>query len=122
MNNFEFFFLITVAIIAMLAFLALMRKIAEENAIERAIEQMIAKNVHIVKVELHGDMFYWFDSDTEKFIVQGKTMVECIAALKVSYINEVFLYTAQSQKQYLLVGPDFEPNPLDSNTPTEATL
>lgn len=47
--------------------------------------------VHDVSVEKHGDIEYWFDKDTHKFLGQGKTLEEMIAVIKSRFPDHVFL-------------------------------
>jgi hypothetical protein len=77
-----------------------------------AISNVVAKHVHEIKMEQHGEVSYWFDKTSDQFFAQGKTLDDCIAHLKAVYPGHVFLYDVLD-KQYLLVGPDFEPIPVD---------
>lgn len=76
--------------------------------INAAIKDVVAKHVHEIKMEQHGDITYWFDKTSDQFFAQGKTLDDIISQLKQAYPGHVFLYDVLS-KQYLLVGPDFEP-------------
>lgn len=63
------------------------------------------KVVHSVKEEQHGDQIYWFDSDKDQFITQGKTRSEIIENLKKHFYNHIFIV----DDYYILCGPDWVP-------------
>jgi hypothetical protein len=89
--------------------LFLVRFLKAKAIMNEAMSHVVAKHVHEIKTEMHGEMFYWFDQTTDQFYAQGKTMEECVVQLKQVYPGHVFLYTTVANQQYLLVGPDFEP-------------
>lgn len=107
-------FLYSILVFGVLVFV--MRFLKAQAIMNEAIKHVVAKHVHEIKSEQHGDMLYWFDKTSDQFFAQGKTMDDCIAQLKQVYPGHVFLYDALN-KQYLLVGPDFEPILVDDGKP-----
>jgi hypothetical protein len=81
-----------------------------------AIKTVVAKHVHEIKTEQHGQVMYWFDKTSNQFFAQGKTLNDIIAQLKAVYPGHVFLWDAPTNKQYLLVGPVFELIVVDDGT------
>jgi len=48
--------------------------------------------IHEVRVETHGDnMNYWFDSHSDEFLAQGRTLEDIVTVLKVRFPDHVFL-------------------------------
>jgi hypothetical protein len=47
--------------------------------------------IHEVKVEKHGEMEYWFDSESDTFLGQGKTVEEVIEHVKKRFPDHIFL-------------------------------
>ena len=47
--------------------------------------------IHDVKVEKHGEMEYWFDSENDTFLGQGKTVEEVIEHVKKRFPDHIFL-------------------------------
>jgi 3-deoxy-D-manno-octulosonic-acid transferase len=107
-------FLYVILVFCVLLFV--LRYLKSQAIMNEAIKHVVAKHVHEIKTEMHGDMFYWFDNASDQFFAQGKTMEDCVAQLKQVYPGHVFLYTNVANKQYLLVGPDFEPIVVDEGT------
>lgn len=64
----------------------------------------LAQRIHIVRQEEHNDVFYWYEQDTDEFLVQGATDAEIIEALKSRFPDDIFIIGGQ----YLLMGPDFQ--------------
>tara|TARA_R110000868_G_scaffold209197_1_gene458819 strand:+ start:2070 stop:2435 length:366 start_codon:yes stop_codon:yes gene_type:complete len=68
--------------------------------------KILAKLDHIthrVKVEKHGQYFYWFDSDDDEFLAQGKTAEEVIANLRIRFPDHLFFLPDQK----IVRGPDW---------------
>ena len=98
--------------VGVVIYLFLAKYIRNKVIMHEAIKNVVAKHVHEIKAEHHGQMMYWFDKTSDQFFAQGATMDDCIAQLKQVYPGHVFLYDVLN-KQYLLVGPDFEPILID---------
>ena len=78
---------------------------------ERAILIKAMERVHRVKIEevtLTGGGFeiYWFDSDSGKFIAQGKNFFEIVDTIKNSQKDHVF-FLSVANKEFVLHGPDW---------------
>ena len=55
--------------------------------------KILAKLDHIthrVKVEKHGNHFYWFDDDDGEFLAQGETSEDVIANLRMRFPDHLF--------------------------------
>ena len=77
-----------------------LRQKADKNS------QMLAKLDHIthrVKVEKHGDYFYWFDHDDEEFLAQGETSEEVITKLRMRFPDHLFFLPDQK----MVSGPEW---------------
>ena len=46
------------------------------------VKKYLSSIIHAVKSEKHGDVIYFFEEETNKFIAQGRNDDELIAALK----------------------------------------
>lgn len=68
----------------------------------------LSKLIHTVKEETIGDIIYWFDAETDKFITQGVTHDDIISTLKQHYIGHIFLINDTE----MLAGPNFDVLPL----------
>jgi hypothetical protein len=87
---------------------------AEELLAESKVELRPIQNI---KIEKHGDVYYWFDEESDHFIAQGKTIEDFILALRAVHKNKVFMYG-----NLLLAGPDFELTIVDPKLPPEQLL
>jgi hypothetical protein len=74
------------------------------------VAEEVNRRIHMVNQEKIGDIYYWFDKDTNQFIAQGKNTDEIVAVLKSRFVDHVFI-TAN----YALVSPDFVPQPLNED-------
>jgi len=68
----------------------------------------LSKLIHTVKEETIGDVIYWFDAETDRFITQGATHDDIIDMLKKHYAGHIFLISDTE----MLAGPDFDVLPL----------
>ena len=98
--------------LAVIGVLLCMNFVHRKAAHNNAVREMVLNGVHRVKAETHCDMLYWYDEDTSKFIAQGKSMEEIVSVLQAEHPGKVFLYSTPDN-QYLLVGPNFELQPLN---------
>ena len=62
-------------------------------ALKQRIELIkeISDLIHDVKVEKIGDVEYWFDSQSDQFLGQGKTIDDIIAHVKSRFPDHIFL-------------------------------
>lgn len=73
--------------------------------------------VHRVSVEKHGEVFYWFDADSNEFLAQGASTNETIAHLKSRFPTHIFLVSTKDSK-YKLSAPTWEFVPFESKSNT----
>lgn len=57
----------------------------------------IEKILHIVKIEKHGDYYYWYDDSTDDFLAQGKTEEEVIKILSERFPRHHFLFVDEEE-------------------------
>ena len=65
------------------------RKAAKAELQDR-LYRKLDEIIHRVKVEEHHGHLYWFDEDNDKFLAQGKTQDEVIAAVKKRFPDHIF--------------------------------
>ena len=100
-----------------LGFLAgyLGNKIEErDDHVQNLIEE-VAKLIHIVEIEKHGDIEYWFDSHDDTFLAQGKTMPELIEHCRSRFPDHSFFLVQSENIVCKISGPDWDP--VDVNFP-----
>jgi len=68
------------------------------------IKKYLNSIIHPVVSEKHGDVIYFFEEGTDKFIAQGRNDDEIVAALKARWGNHIFII---GQKHYM-AGPEFK--------------
>ena len=73
------------------------------------LKQKIAKMVHFVQEEHHGNMIYWFDQQTNEFLVQGATTEQVIAQAKSRFPTHVFII---DDCKHTVSGPDWKITPV----------
>lgn len=97
-------------------------RVAEKSADPEVSELLKKLNdiVHRVKVEQHGDVFYWFDADDDEFLGQGKTTEEAIEHVKKRFPQHIF-FVASKDQQYKISGPDWSMVPFKLNESTTNT-
>jgi hypothetical protein len=72
------------------------------------IKEKLAKMIHRIKQEKHGDIYYWFDSDDDQFLAQGRTDTEIIDALKNRFPTHIFVLNNEKA----LRGPEWKLTPI----------
>lgn len=75
---------------------------------EELVEQ-VAKKIHQVKQEKHGDAFYWFDAETDQFLGQGCTDEEIRVHLLERFKGHIFLI----DEKRAMAGPELKLMPID---------
>jgi len=68
------------------------------------VKKYLSSIIHAVKSEKHGDVIYFFEEETNKFIAQGRNDDELIAALKARWRDHIFIVG----ERYYMAGPDFK--------------
>lgn len=77
----------------------LAKKSAHAKIIERKKEM-----IRSIKQERHGEQYYWFDAETDRFITQGKNYEEIVEGLRARFPRHVFIINDSK----MMVGPTFE--------------
>lgn len=77
-----------------------------EEHINEAIEKAVSK-MHIVSIEQHGNIEYWFDKQNNEFIAQGTNLDELITHAKSRFPNHCFFFN-QNEQWYKVSGPDWK--------------
>ena len=90
---------------------ALQGHLNKKNQEMEEVIKHIASRVHSIAVEQHGEMIYWYDTDDNIFIAQGRTSEEIQQVLRQSWQQHIFLLEKQ---QILLTGPEFNPVKLET--------
>ena len=75
----------------------------KDKLVEEVVEQ-ISAITHIVKVEQHGDVYYWWDNESNDFIAQGKTLEEIVDVVKKRFPHHYFFLN----NGFILHGPDWQ--------------
>lgn len=78
----------------------------------REIVEEMAKLVHNVHEETHGDIKYWYDKEDDQFLAQGRDYNEIVNVLKKRFPDHLFLLN----ETQLLAGPDFKVVNIDEET------
>ena len=68
------------------------------------VKKYLSSIIHAVKSEKHGDVIYFFEEKTNKFIAQGRNDDELIAALKARWRDHIFIVG----ERHYMAGPDFK--------------
>ena len=55
------------------------------------LKQQIAKMIHFVREERHGEINYWFDEQTDEFLAQGTSTEQIIAQARARFPTHVFI-------------------------------
>lgn len=86
-------------------YLIVEHQIISKKARNQELLDKVLDHVHKVKVEKHGDQFYWFDIDNDMFLAQGKDMKEIIGKVRTTYKDHVFI----TETGELICAPDWFP-------------
>lgn len=70
--------------------------------------EKIKKLIHIVKIENHNDVYYWFDKETDEFLGQGKTDDELIAHVKSRFPNHMFFFENNKVVDKVIRAPEWK--------------
>ena len=73
------------------------------------LKQQIAKMVHFVREEQHGEMNYWFDEQTDEFLAQGTDFEQIIAQARARFPTHVFII---DDCKHTVSGPDWKITPV----------
>jgi hypothetical protein len=100
MADFIFYFITMFLLLNTIYGLLLVKK----NQNDKNFKKHIAEFIRPVRQEQYGDCYYWFDSENEKFLAQGKTYIEIRETLRARFPRHVFLIGNNK----MMVGPNFE--------------
>ena len=89
--------------------------IKDAKDMHASIHEELDSLIHNVKPEQHGEVLYWFDEETDKFLAQGKDITEIRTHLKERFKRDVFMIS----DKILMAGPEFEPMDISKQTPEE---
>ncbi len=89
---------------------ALTRKDVEAE--KEKLVQKVMQQVHRIKQEKHGELFYWFDADSDQFLAQGQTDDEIRQHLLERFKGHIFLI----DNEKAMAGPDLKIVPISSLT------
>ena len=81
-----------------------------KKELQEEIKESIAAKTHIVNVEQHADVYYWFDHESGEFLAQGRTMEEIVDVVKSRFPEHFFFFNGD----LLLHGPDWTFRKLES--------
>lgn len=87
-----------------------------KHQVETDVIKHINNIVHLVKLENHGDVEYWFDKDSDEFLAQGANFEEIRDTLKSRFPNHVFFCKNQEDQVIMLAGKNnWEPVLVDQD-------
>lgn len=76
----------------------------------------VTEIIHKVQEEQHGELYYWFDSDSDAFLAQGKTVDDMVAHLKSRFPGHVFFLTRDNQHFYICKKTEWKFVPVELKT------
>lgn len=84
--------------------------VVEEEA--EKLKEKLSKMIHRIEQEKHGDVYYWFDRDSNEFLAQGKTDDEMINHVKSRFPTHIFIFDDNKAMR----GPDWKLVPIQELT------
>jgi hypothetical protein len=84
------------------------KAVKNDNPERAELVKKVMGMIHTVKQEQHGEVYYWFDADTDAFLGQGKTDDEIKEHLKQRFKGHIFLL----DDDRALAGPDLKLTPV----------
>ena len=82
----------------------------ELEAEREELKEKVASMLHPIKQEKHGDIYYWFDADTDQFLAQGKDEDDIREHLLKRFKGHVFLINDSKA----MVGPELKVVPIEN--------
>ena len=79
------------------------RRYQQADDDEAAWREYVEQMVHVVREDRIGDMRYWYDRDSEKFLAQGKDHEEIVNVLKMRFPEGIFVI----DDNQMIMGPDY---------------
>lgn len=75
-----------------------------------SLTEKLSSMIHMVKVEKHGEIDYWFDDDSGQFLGQGVNFEEIVDHIKSRFPEHIFLIKGKggiaAQTDWKLVSVD----------------
>jgi len=71
---------------------------------EHRFRDYLNQIIHVVKQEQQGDMYYWYDNDSDDFLAQGRTWEEVVGVLRERFPEHIFVLNQRE----MIMGPEFE--------------
>ena len=91
----------------------LFSKKEKELAVQRdELVDKLTKLIHRIKQEQHGDVYYWFDADTDSFLAQGRTDEEIRKHLLSRFKGHIFFIDDKK----VMAGPELKVMSVDQLT------
>lgn len=97
-----------------LGFLAgyLGNKVEEHNDRVHGLIEEVAKLVHIVEIEKHGDIEYWYDKDDGVFLGQGRDQEEVVDNLRKRFSqSHMFFFDHDDEGMWVIRAPNWRLEP-----------
>jgi hypothetical protein len=60
--------------------------------------------IHVIRQERDGDMYYWYDNDSDDFLAQGRTWEDVVGVLRERFPEHIFVLNSRE----MIMGPEFE--------------
>ena len=79
---------------------------SRNQEIEEVLER-VNNIMHRVRVEQHGDVYYWYDEDSNDFLAQGKNLTDATTQLKSRFPGHLFFVT-HKDTIYKISAPTWE--------------
>lgn len=83
------------------------RRMSERNEEMREVIERVSNIVHRVRVEQHGEIYYWYDEDNDDFLAQGKDLEEATNHLRARFPGHLFFVT-HKDNIYKISAPSWE--------------
>lgn len=71
---------------------------------EQRFRDYLEQIIHVVKQEQDGDMYYWYDNDSDDFLAQGRTWEDIVGVLRERFPDHIFVLNNRE----MIMGPEFE--------------
>ncbi len=93
-------------------FLNKLRSDSEKEENLKLVER-VKESIHVVEVETHQGIEYWYDKDSGTFLAQGNSIGEAIEHAKFRYPNHVFVLLDKEENIAGIIceATDWKPDP-----------
>ena len=111
----DIFKIVTVFIVSNIIFSYFLNKLRSEADKEENLQlvEQVRELVHVVQVEKHQGVDYWYDKDSGSFLAQGTTIGEAIEHARTRYPKHVFILLDQDENIAGIIceATDWKPEP-----------